>query len=150
MIMNMTIDHFLYALERTTRTLPALFARWETLDDAMCEEYANQIEWLLGAREEVLEMARRERREDVGSRVALATAAFLTMRTDLESCMGIRDVVSVSFAEAIAPPSPGLQPPQVSMFVGENLLKNFTTSDAVAAIGDAANDNRLDLRKVAA
>lgn len=45
--MNLTVDQFMSGLERTVVELPRVLVEWEDLDDTLCTEYHEQIQWLL-------------------------------------------------------------------------------------------------------
>lgn len=88
--MNMTIDQYLGGFERTARELPALLSDWETLDNELRGEYAEQLLWMLSKREDVQVRASRERRFfDVGQRINAATKALFDHRQELSEFMGI-------------------------------------------------------------
>jgi hypothetical protein len=88
--MNVTLDQYLVGLERSVSELPEVFRGWAALDDDLREIYSDQLAWMLGARDEVLETAKAEKRLlEVQFRIARATSLLFSLRDELQTFMGI-------------------------------------------------------------
>ena len=88
-IMNITQEQFTASLEECVRETPAIFSEWDTIDEDLRAEYAEQTRWLLTARYGVLVTAIMTGRFDIVQRLVVAFAEMLGRRVELERFMGI-------------------------------------------------------------
>jgi len=88
--MNLSLDRYIEGVERTAANLPALLKNWETIDEDLGAEYAEQLSWLLRARPEATAMATTSGRfVEIAQRLAAAVATMWELRAELEAKMGI-------------------------------------------------------------
>lgn len=94
--MNTSLQKLIAGVVSLPRNLPGVLAAWDTYDDDLREEYAEQVPWLIrSAREALLdEMTRtaapHERLFALQQSVATAVVQLMTMGDLIEEKMGFR------------------------------------------------------------
>ena len=106
--MNVSIERYLAGFEQTIERLPGILDRWESIEDMLCGEYIDQLEWMLDVREDVLNLAVEQGQgTPVRARMDRINAGLgrLSIR--------IKEVMGVDVLETLTPelePAVGIEP----------------------------------------
>lgn len=88
--MNLTTDQFIRGLERSVSELPSVLNEWESLDQELRTEYADQLDWMLRTRQFASDRAASEGRGiEIAQRVAAVNAALFAVRAAIADTMGL-------------------------------------------------------------
>jgi len=86
--MNLSLDQFIGGLERTACGLRELLTVWDEIDEDLCQEYVDQLSWLLRVRPDVLTRATQEGRFlEIAQRMNDAVLLIWDIRADVEQKM---------------------------------------------------------------